>query len=269
MSPRRAGVVEHGPGRVGIVACLLLVAASAAQVCFGHVLAVDRGVRSWSATHQEPQVFAALDAVTRLARWQWVCVSLIIIAGTAAIARRTLRPLTLALLSVFFLVVVTWVLKAVVGRPGPTGVAPPAHDGAWPSGHAVAMVVATVVILRLFPALRAAHPPGLAVAFLPAAFVGAALIYCGHHWFTDVAVAFPLGLLLGWAALWVAQWGSRRRPFEGGGPGAHVGGMRAPVDAQRGNGHRPGEAAARDSTPDRSFPANERRMTHETWRSRP
>jgi membrane-associated phospholipid phosphatase len=137
--------------------------------------------------------------------------------------------------------VVTWVLKAVVGRPGPTGVIPPDHDGAWPSGHAVAMVVATVVILRLFPALRAAHPPGVAVVFLPAAFVGAALIYCGHHWFTDVAVAFPLGLLLGWAARSVEQWGSRRRsPSRDGAlaPGRRV---RAPVEAQSPNDRGPVE----------------------------
>jgi membrane-associated phospholipid phosphatase len=236
---RRRSGAAHAAGPVGIVACLLLVAASAAPVALGRVPAVDRAVRSWSAVHHDPHVFAVLDAVTRLARWQWVCLSLIVIAGTAAVARRSLRPLAQALLAVFLLVVVTRLLKAVAGRPGPTGVAPPAHDGAWPSGHAVTIVVATVVVLWLFPALRAVHVAGLAVAFLPAALVGVALVYCGHHWFTDVAVAFPLGLLLVRAARSVERWGSRRRPSSRNGRPTRVRRVRAPLGADSFGDRRP------------------------------
>jgi undecaprenyl-diphosphatase len=192
-----------------------LVAASAVPVALGHVPAVDWGVRSWTEAHQGRRIFAVLDAVTRLAYWPWVCVLLIVVAGAVAIARRTMRPVRQALLSVVLLVVVTWVLKAAAGRPGPTGVQPWPLDGAWPSGHATALVVATVVLLRLFPPPHAQRRARIAVAFLPAAFVSVALVYCGHHWFTDVAVAFPLGLLLGWAALSVDQWagGPSGEPF--------------------------------------------------------
>jgi undecaprenyl-diphosphatase len=196
------------PGPAAVVLCLLLVAACAVPVASGRVLAVDRAVRSWTEAHQGHRVFAVLDAVTRLTHWPWVCVGLVVVAGAVTIARGTLRPVRLALLSVVLLVVVTWVLKAAAGRPGPTGVAPPPYDGAWPSGHAMALVVATVVVLRLPPVPDAARPGKVVAAFLPAAFVSFALVYCGHHWFTDVAVAFPLGLLLGWTALSVDQWGS-------------------------------------------------------------
>jgi len=112
------------------------------------------------------------------------------------------------------LMAVTWTLKAAVARPGPTGVPPPAFDGAWPSGHTVTLVTATLVILRLLSTSRAVRPVGVAVALLPAAFVSAALVYCGHHWFTDVAVAFPLGFLIGSTALAVEQGAHRLRPLD-------------------------------------------------------
>jgi undecaprenyl-diphosphatase len=195
---------------VSVVLCLLLIAASAVPVALGRVPAVDRAVRSWTEAHQGRRAFAVLDAVTRLAHWPWVCVALIVVAGAVAIARSTMRPLRQALLSVVLLVVVTWVLKAAAGRPGPTGVEPWPWDGAWPSGHATAVVVATVVVLGLFPAPHAARLLTVAVAFVPAALLSFALVYCGHHWFTDVAVAFPLGLLLFWGASAAEDWSSRR-----------------------------------------------------------
>jgi membrane-associated phospholipid phosphatase len=194
---------------------VLLVAVSAVPVGSGHVPVIDRRVRWWSVAHQDPRAFAVLDTFTRLAHWQWVCTYLIGVAGVTALARRTLRPLRQTLLALVLLVLVTAVLKAVFGRPGPTGVAPPAYDGAWPSGHALALVVATVVILRLFPAARSPHNLRVALAFLPAGVLSAALVYCEDHWFSDVAVAFPLGLLLGWAALSLEEWGGRRHPLNG------------------------------------------------------
>jgi membrane-associated phospholipid phosphatase len=204
--PRLPVGPRHGPGPASVVLCLLLVAASAVPVAFGHVPAVDRGVRWWTEAHQGRRVYAVLDAVTRVAYWPRVCVFLVVVAGIVAIARRTVQPLRQASLTVVLLLAVTWVLKAAAGRPGPTGVAPHPYDGAWPSGHALALVATTVVVLRLASPSRTVRPPWIAVAYLPAALVSVALVYCGHHWFTDVAVAFPLGVLVGWAAISMEQW---------------------------------------------------------------
>jgi membrane-associated phospholipid phosphatase len=176
----------------------MLVAVSALPVSLGRVPPPDRLVRRWVTTHQDGGAFAALDTVIRFAAWQWVCLALILLSGVVALARGSVRPLRQAVLAVLVQAVVVWSLKAVLERPGPTGVIPPPHEGAWPSGHAVTLVVVTVVVLRWFPSL----PRGVAVAaFLPSAALAAALVYCDDHWFTDVAVAFPLGALLAWVGL--------------------------------------------------------------------
>lgn len=193
-----------------VLSCLLLVVASAVQAGSGHASAADRAVAAWCAAHQQPSVFAAFDTVTRLAAWQLVGIALIVVAGGVAVARRTVRPLVQAVLAALLVAVVTGVLKAAIHRPGPTGVTPPAYDGAWPSGHAVTIVVATVVLLRLFPAAPRRRLWVAVVAFLPAVMLGVALIYCGDHWLSDVGVAFPLGLLLGRAAFWAERLVSMR-----------------------------------------------------------
>jgi membrane-associated phospholipid phosphatase len=201
-----------------VLVCLLLVAACAVPAAFYRPTPLDRVVRRWVNAHQGRGAFAVLDAVTRMAHWQWVCLALVVLATALAIATSSLRPVRQAMLAVLVEVVAVGVLKAVFGRPGPTGVPPPPHDGAWPSGHAVALVVATVVVLRLFQV-----PRGLVslAAFLPATVVSEALVYCGDHWFTDVVVAFPLGALLGWGALRAESWASTRiaRPPPGPAPG--------------------------------------------------
>lgn len=207
MQLRRTAVRERGPRALPTLGCLLLVMLSAVPVGLGRVPAPDRMVRHWVNTHQDRRAFAVLDALTRVAHWQWVCLALIVVAAVVALAQRSSRPVRQAVLAVLVEVVVVGILKAVFTRPGPTGVAPPPHDGAWPSGHAVALVVATVVLLRMCPSIR---PLVTVTAFLPAAVLSAALVYCGDHWFTDVAVAFPLGLLLGWAGLRVESWVSTR-----------------------------------------------------------
>jgi membrane-associated phospholipid phosphatase len=192
---------------VAVLLCLLLVGVSAVTVGLGLVPAPDRLARRWVRAHQGDRAFTVLDAVVRFAHWPRVCLALIVLAGALAIARRSLRPLRQAVLAVLVQAAVVWILQAVFARPGPTGALPPPHEGAWPSGHAVTLVVVTIVVLRLVSPVRRLVA---GAAFLPAAIVSAALVYCEDHWFTDVAVAFPLGALLGWAALWLESWPSSR-----------------------------------------------------------
>jgi membrane-associated phospholipid phosphatase len=211
---RHPAVRKHGPRLLPVLVCLLLVIAGAVPVALGRVPAADRVVRRWVNAHQGRGAFAILDAVTRVAHWQWICLALIVLTAAVSVARGSLRPVRQAVLAVLLEVVVVAALKAFFSRPGPTGVAPPPHDGAWPSGHAVALVVATGVVLRLFPRLGGLR----LLAFVPAAVVSAALVYCGDHWLTDVAVAFPLGLLIAWGALAAEDRSSRRGRSDPDGP---------------------------------------------------
>jgi membrane-associated phospholipid phosphatase len=110
----------------------------------------------------------------------------------------------------------TTVGKSVIGRVRPPTVdaVPPFESSpSFPSGHSlnalvVSGVVAYLVCLRL--RRRAARVAVVAGAALFAVAMGLSRVYLGHHWLTDVLVAWALGL--GWLAavitahrLWVAR----------------------------------------------------------------
>ncbi|MCU1569353.1 MAG: hypothetical protein JWR33_94 [Naasia sp.] len=95
--------------------------------------------------------------------------------------------------------------KGLVGRARPKladAVPPFEHSPSFPSGHtlnatAIAGAIAYVLVLR--QARRATRALTVAVAVVFAFTIGLSRIYLGHHWFTDVLVAWMLGL--GWLAV--------------------------------------------------------------------
>src|SRR4051794_31988719 len=80
---RRSAV--RGPRRSAVLLCLLLVAVCSVPAGLGRVPVPDRLVRTWVNSHQDGGAFATLDAVIRAARWQWICLALILLCGVLAL----------------------------------------------------------------------------------------------------------------------------------------------------------------------------------------
>jgi len=124
-------------------------------------------------------------------------------AGTAVVlswAWRRWTPLVLVVVTMVGSLALTVAGKVAVGRTRPPlseAVPPFEHSASFPSGHslnsaAFAGIVAYLVVRRLRRAWARTTTVVLAVAF--AGTMGLSRVYLGHHWLTDVLVAWALGL---------------------------------------------------------------------------
>jgi undecaprenyl-diphosphatase len=127
-------------------------------------------------------VLATLAAVTMAIGWrQWTPILLTAATGAGSLA-------------------LTAIGKAVVGRDRPPfvdAVPPYEHGYAFPSGHtlnsvAIAGILAYLLLRRQTRLWTRLVTLGVAVAF--GATMGLSRVYLGVHWFTDVTVAWTLGL---------------------------------------------------------------------------
>ena len=120
------------------------------------------------------------------------------LAMTVAWRRRS--PAVLMLAATAGSVSMTVVGKSVVGRTRPPladAVPPYESSASFPSGHALnAVVVAGLLADLLVRRQRRgwARIATLTAAATFAALMGASRVYLGHHWLTDVLVAWTLGL---------------------------------------------------------------------------
>lgn len=190
-----AATRHHAAGLVVPALAAGLVVLIWAQVRGGGIPAIDRLARSWVAEHQVSVVFTALNVIKDLGSWTVAVPLVLVIAAVLSLRRHSPRPLITAGMAIVGLAAIT-VLQASVARPGPSGAGPPAVSGAWPSGHAVTVVVAALLLVAFLPTRGTAHRVALGLAGLLVAVVAFALVYCGHHWLSDVAVALPLGFLI-------------------------------------------------------------------------
>jgi membrane-associated phospholipid phosphatase len=207
----------------------------------GPLVAADRRIR------------AVVEAQANSATWHWVghgalapaqlltdlgnnqvaVPVLVVCALAAALWHRSLRPLAAAAAGVVLLVGIVIPAKILTDRAGP-GLPPVAfgHIGVFPSGHTTtAGVCLALAVLLLVPGLparagRAAVAAMFAVCFL----VGAALVWCDYHWFTDVAAGWTLTALIVMASLRLAGLG--HPPGNTGPPGA-VAPVTAPAQTER------------------------------------
>jgi membrane-associated phospholipid phosphatase len=121
-----------------------------------------------------------------------------------AIRYRSLRPLLAAVIGVTLLLGTVVPLKILIARAGP-GLPPiaPGAMGAFPSGHSatssVCLGLAMLLLARDLPGW--VRWPALTGTAALCFLVGAALIWLGYHWFTDVVAGWALAALIVMAAL--------------------------------------------------------------------
>lgn len=196
MHVSRGEARRRGTDWVPSAVAAVLVVVIWTQIRSGDIPAIDRWVRSQATEFQSPALLAVSEAGKYVGTWTWVAPLVVAVAGIVALVRATWRPVVVAGLSVVGVAGAALVLKAVVARAGPHGVGPPAVDGSWPSGHALTVVVATLVLVGLLSGPGGGSRLVTGLAALPTFLVGFALVYGGHHWLTDVVVAVPLGYLV-------------------------------------------------------------------------
>ncbi len=113
--------------------------------------------------------------------------------------RRSRTPLILMVIAVAGSLTLTTVGKNLVGRARPPledAVPPYEYAFSFPSGHALnSTVIAGVVAYLLVGRLRTlwAKVLTVVVAVVWAVAMGLSRVFLGHHWLTDVAVAWLLG----------------------------------------------------------------------------
>lgn len=149
----------------------------------------------------------------------------VVLLGLLALLRRRWEPLLLGLIAVPVALAMSMVGKSIVGRvrpPRSAAVPPYESSPSFPSGHA--LVTTTVMALVAYLALRYLHHAWQRVLTLLACgayalAMGLSRVFLGHHWLSDVAAGWALGV--GWvvglatlhqAWLLVADDPPRRRP---------------------------------------------------------
>jgi membrane-associated phospholipid phosphatase len=132
---------------------------------------------------------------------------LLAIAGYVAFRRRSPRPLLTAVTGIVLVLATVVPAKIAIGRPNPghPRLGPGELLGAFPSGHTTTACVCYVLAALLLtpdPGRRARRI-ALSTAAALWALVGAAMIWCGLHWFTDVIAGFALAGLIVPLTMWL------------------------------------------------------------------
>jgi membrane-associated phospholipid phosphatase len=128
-----------------------------------------------------------------------------VVTVAMAVAWRSRTPLVLMVIAVAGSLSMTTVGKVLVGRvrpPQADAVAPFESSPSFPSGHSLNSVVIAGLIAYLLVRRQRHRWSRLLTVALAALFalaMGLSRVFLGHHWMTDVLVAWTLGLA--WLAL--------------------------------------------------------------------
>lgn len=154
---------------------------------------------------RSPGLDQAVTVYTDLGGPVWAPILTTLLVVGLAVLWRSWTPVVLMVAAAAGSLAMTSVGKVVVGRERPpTDLAVPPFEisPAFPSGHAlnatvIAGVIAYLVLLRVRSTGLRVLVVLLAVAH--AVLMGLSRVFLGHHWLTDVMVAWFLGL--GWLAV--------------------------------------------------------------------
>lgn len=164
--------------------------------------ALDQPVLDWVRSIRTPAADAAVTAFTDVGAPGMQPYLLAPVALFLAWRWRSWTPPVLCTLAATGAGVLTTAGKDLVGRSRPpfeAAVPPFESSPAFPSGHTVTGVVVAGIICYLLVhwfASATARGVCVVVATVYAAAMGLSRVYLGHHWLTDVAVGWLVGL--GW-----------------------------------------------------------------------
>ncbi|MGJ7440780.1 phosphatase PAP2 family protein [Aquipuribacter sp. MA13-6] len=194
---------------VGVGVFAAMVAASAEvyeNVQESDDLAVlDRPALDAAVDLRTPGLDRLVTAYTDLGGTVWAPIATTLLVVGLALLWRSWSPVVLMLAATAGSLAMTSVGKVVVARDRPDvelAVPPFETSAAFPSGHALnATVIAGVVAYLLILRARSVRVGVLVVvlAVTHAVLMGLSRVYLGHHWVTDVVVAWFLGAA--WLAL--------------------------------------------------------------------
>ena len=134
--------------------------------------------------------------------------ALALTAIVLAVRRRTARPVVAAAIGVVLVVATVIPAKILIGRTGPGLTTVGAGGlGVFPSGHTTTACVCFSLAVLLIVAGQPGRVRWLAMAGLAVLWlvVGAALVWCDYHWFTDVMAGWALSALIIELALWATR----------------------------------------------------------------
>ncbi len=192
------------------VAFVTLMTAAAAEIYESlaekdDLAGVDPPVLAWVTTWRSPGMDTAVTWFTNTGSVIGMSIIAVAAIGLLTWISRSWRPMLLIVAAGAGSVLMTVVGKDLIGRARPPladAVPPIETSPSFPSGHtlnatAIIMVIAYLWFLELERRSTRALMIAGCVAYV--VLIGCSRIYLGHHWLTDVAVAWALGLA--WAAL--------------------------------------------------------------------
>ncbi|THJ68570.1 phosphatase PAP2 family protein [Arthrobacter echini] len=181
----------------------LLAAASAevyeAVVESDDVAVLDRPMLDLAVSLRQDWLDTAVTWYTTIGGPVGMPIIAVVIMVLLALHRRSWTPVILIPAAGFGSLLMTVAGKDAIGRLRPPlefAVPPYETSPSFPSGHSlnalvIAGIVAYLLVLRQHRARTRVLTVALAVVF--AVTMGLSRVYLGHHWFTDVLVAWTLG----------------------------------------------------------------------------
>jgi membrane-associated phospholipid phosphatase len=170
--------------------------------------AVDQPLLEAFLERRTPALDQAVTVYTHLGGTVWAPVLTALLVVGLGVLWRSWTPVLLMVVATAGSLTMTSVGKVVVARERPdTALAVPPFEtsAAFPSGHTLnATVIAFTIayLVWMHVASRLVRVLVVLGAVLHAVLMGMSRVYLAHHWFTDVVVAWVLGI--GWLALVVA-----------------------------------------------------------------
>jgi membrane-associated phospholipid phosphatase len=220
----RRGLSEWYPWLLAGGLVLVVVLLTVDVLTNGPLVSVDHRIHMWVRDQWLARHWKWLahgpSAPARLlidcARFQVAIPVLVLVAVVLALRAHSPRPLFTAGAGLVLLLATVLPFQVLIGRayPGHVWHVPKIHDtldpgtlGSFPSGHeATAVVCYGLAALLLSPGPRRLGGwIGVAVAWLLCIAIGASLIWCSSHWFTDVLAGAALAGLVIQVTTWLTR----------------------------------------------------------------